>query len=56
MDFIIDCIDNLPTKIHLIKECTDRKLPLIVACGAAAKQDPTKLLISDISETNVCEL
>ncbi|CAG8482300.1 2796_t:CDS:2 [Paraglomus occultum] len=50
-DFIIDAIDNIDTKLHLLKYCYDKKLPIVSSMGAGAKADPSRIQISDISET-----
>ncbi|HEY9722332.1 MAG TPA: tRNA threonylcarbamoyladenosine dehydratase [Oscillatoriaceae cyanobacterium] len=53
-DYVIDAIDNVTAKLHLIASCVQRGLPVISAMGAANKMDPTKLLLADISETHTC--
>ncbi|KAI9012854.1 hypothetical protein BC832DRAFT_267153 [Gaertneriomyces semiglobifer] len=50
-DFVLDCIDNLNTKIDLIKYCKDNNLRIISSMGAGAKCDPSRIQIADISET-----
>lgn len=50
-DYVIDAIDNINTKIDLIKYCYDKKLPVISSMGAGAKADPSRIQIADISET-----
>ncbi|KAI8826210.1 uncharacterized protein EV422DRAFT_157955 [Fimicolochytrium jonesii] len=50
-DYVLDCIDNLNTKIDLIKYCKDNNLPIISSMGAGAKADPSRIQIADISET-----
>ncbi|CAG8539029.1 3963_t:CDS:2 [Ambispora gerdemannii] len=50
-DFIIDAIDNIDTKLALLKYCHDNHLPIISSMGAGAKADPTRVQISDISQT-----
>ncbi|CAG8555005.1 11962_t:CDS:2 [Acaulospora morrowiae] len=50
-DFIIDAIDNIDTKIDLLKYCHDNKLPIMSSMGAGAKADPSRVQISDISQT-----
>ncbi|CEL95685.1 unnamed protein product [Vitrella brassicaformis CCMP3155] len=50
-DYVVDCIDNVPTKVDLIAYCVEHSLPLISACGSACKADPTKLRIDDIENT-----
>lgn len=50
-DYVIDAIDNINTKIDLIKYCHDKKLPVISSMGAGAKADPSRIQIADINET-----
>jgi tRNA threonylcarbamoyladenosine dehydratase len=52
IDFVVDASDTISYKIHLIKECLNRKIPIISSMGAANKMDPTKLKIADISQTS----
>ncbi|KAI1080087.1 ubiquitin-protein ligase molybdopterin-converting factor [Whalleya microplaca] len=47
-DFIIDAIDNIDTKVSLLKYCHDHKLPVISSMGAGCKSDPTRILVGDI--------
>jgi tRNA threonylcarbamoyladenosine dehydratase len=49
-DLIIDAIDNLTAKAHLIATCRARGIPLIVSGGASGRMDPTQIRISDLSE------
>ncbi|KAI9363192.1 ubiquitin-protein ligase molybdopterin-converting factor [Pilaira anomala] len=50
-DYVVDAIDNINTKIDLIKYCYEKKLPVISSMGAGAKADPSRIQIADISET-----
>jgi tRNA threonylcarbamoyladenosine dehydratase len=50
-DYIIDCIDNLSTKIDLLAYCHKRKLRVISSMGSGCKSDPTRVQIGDISDT-----
>ncbi|KAI9090815.1 hypothetical protein DFS34DRAFT_653873 [Phlyctochytrium arcticum] len=50
-DYVLDCIDNLNTKMDLIKYCVDHKIKIISSMGAGAKADPSRIQIADISET-----
>lgn len=50
-DFVIDAIDNINTKIDLMKYCYEKKLNVISSMGAGAKADPSRIQIADISET-----
>ncbi|KAI8354336.1 hypothetical protein B0O80DRAFT_478198 [Mortierella sp. GBAus27b] len=50
-DYVVDAIDNINTKLALLKFCYDRKIPVMSSMGAGAKADPSSIQISDISET-----
>ncbi|ADH99957.1 tRNA threonylcarbamoyladenosine dehydratase [Salisediminibacterium selenitireducens] len=50
-DYVIDASDTVSYKIHLMKECLNRRIPIISAMGAANKMDPSQLQITDISKT-----
>lgn len=51
-DFVVDASDTISFKIHLIKECLKREIPIISSMGAANKMDPTRFQIADISKTH----
>ncbi|MDN4494574.1 tRNA threonylcarbamoyladenosine dehydratase [Ureibacillus aquaedulcis] len=52
IDFVIDASDTVMYKIHLMKECLKRGIPIISSMGAANKMDPTRFQIADISKTH----
>jgi len=49
--YVVDAIDNINTKLALLKFCYDRNIPVMSSMGAGAKADPSRIQISDISET-----
>lgn len=49
-DLVIDAIDNITAKCHLIATCRDRKIDLVVAGGASGRMDPTQIREGDLSE------
>jgi tRNA threonylcarbamoyladenosine dehydratase len=49
----LDASDTIIYKIHLIKQCLERKIPLISSMGAANKMDPTQFQVADISKTSM---
>ncbi len=55
-DYVLDCIDHITAKLHLIESCVQRKLPIIASMGAANKVDPTRITVADISKTEKCRL
>ncbi len=52
-DVVIDAIDNVAAKMHLIATCVRERLRLVSAMGAAARLDPTAVRVADLSETRV---
>jgi tRNA A37 threonylcarbamoyladenosine dehydratase len=52
-DVVIDAIDNMAAKMHLIATCLRDRLRLVSAMGAAARLDPTAVRVTDLSETRV---
>ncbi len=52
-DFVIDAIDNITAKCHLIAACKQRGLPLVSSMGAAGRCDPTALRIADLADTRI---
>lgn len=48
-DFVVDAIDDIPTKADLLAECYRRKIRVISCMGAAGKADPTRLHMSDLN-------
>lgn len=53
LDYVLDASDTISYKIHLIKQCLERKIPMISCMGAANKMDPTKFQVADISKTTM---
>jgi tRNA A37 threonylcarbamoyladenosine dehydratase len=50
-DFVLDCIDNIHTKVDLIAACRARGVEVLCCAGAGAKADPTRLRFADLSES-----
>jgi len=50
-DIVLDCIDNMTAKLHLLETCVGRGQPVIAAMGAGGRMDPTRIRVTDISET-----
>ena len=56
IDFLVDAIDTLSPKLHLIKYCMDNGIPLVSSMGAGAKFDATKVRLTDVSKSFNCPL
>ena len=52
-DVIVDAIDNMAAKMHLIATCVRDRIRLVSAMGAAARLDPTAVRIADLSDTRI---
>ena len=50
--YVVDAIDNIDTKVDLLRFCAERKIKVISSMGAGAKSDPSRVQISDISVTS----
>ncbi|OGE56765.1 hypothetical protein PENARI_c002G07513 [Penicillium arizonense] len=48
-DFVLDCIDNITSKVDLLHYCHSNSLPVISSMGAGCKSDPTRVVVGDIS-------
>lgn len=53
IDYVLDASDTITYKIHLIKQCLQRGIPILSSMGAANKMDPTKFQVADISKTHM---
>lgn len=53
IDYVVDASDTIIYKIHIIKECLNRGIPIISSMGAANKMDPSRFQIADISKTKM---
>ncbi len=52
-DYVIDAIDNVTAKCHLLATCKQRGIPVICSTGAAARLDPTYIEVADLSQTRI---
>lgn len=55
-DYIIDAIDSLKHKIHLINTVTRTKARLFSSMGAALKMDPTRIKVAEFWNVKGCPL
>lgn len=56
IDYVIDCIDTVSSKIELIEIAKKFQIPIISCMGTGNKLDPTKFEITDIYKTTTCPL
>jgi tRNA A37 threonylcarbamoyladenosine dehydratase len=55
-DFVVDAIDKLSNKCHLIVGCHERGLPVLTIGGAGGKRDGTAVRVRDLAHTEQDEL
>lgn len=56
INYIVDAIDTVKSKIEIIKTAKQKNIPIISSMGTANKLEPTKLQVTDINKTNTCPL
>ncbi len=56
LDYVIDAIDSLHSKVTLIAECVSRGIPVISSMGAADRMDPGAVHVTDIGKSYNCPL
>ncbi len=53
LDYVVDAIDNIKAKLHLLNECVKRRIPVVSSMGAAGRLDPTYIRVEDLCETHM---
>ena len=56
IDYVVDAVDTITTKLKLIQKAKEKQVPIISCMGTGNKLDPTKFEIADIYKTAVCPL
>lgn len=52
-DYVVDAIDNVTAKVHLLMTCLQKGIRVVSVTGAGARWDPTQVRVSDLSGTRV---
>ena len=56
IDYLVDAIDSVASKIDLIQQAQERNIPIISSMGTGNKLNPAELEVADIYKTTVCPL
>ena len=56
VDYVIDAIDMVSAKLHLIEYCLNANIRIISSMGTGNKIDPTTLQLVDLAKTYMCPL
>jgi tRNA threonylcarbamoyladenosine dehydratase len=54
-DYVVDAIDTLSPKIYFIKNCLEKKFPLVSSMGAGGRFDPLQVKVANIGESYGCQ-
>lgn len=52
-DFVIDAIDCVTSKCHLLAFCRNHGIPAVCSTGSGGRLDPTRIEVADLSATDV---
>lgn len=55
-DFVVDAIDTVAPKVHLLKTAFEKNIPIVSSMGAGGKMDLSMIKVADISKTSNCHL
>lgn len=55
-DYMVDAVDTVTAKIHLVLQAQAAKVPVISCMGTGNKLHPELLTVGDLYETQVCPL
>jgi tRNA threonylcarbamoyladenosine dehydratase len=50
-DYVIDCIDNIDSKVALLLYCYQHGIRVVSSMGAGCKSDPSRICLGDISNS-----
>ncbi len=53
---VVDAMDTVVTKLHVIARCRERGIFLVTALGAARRLDPTAIQVTDLCESHTDQL
>lgn len=56
IDYVVDAIDMVSSKLLLIEKCKERDIEIISAMGAGNKINPSMLEVTDVHKTSMCPL
>jgi tRNA A37 threonylcarbamoyladenosine dehydratase len=56
LSFVVDAMDTVVAKLHVIARCLDLGIPVVTALGAARRVDPTAVQVTDLAESHTDQL
>jgi tRNA A37 threonylcarbamoyladenosine dehydratase len=52
-DYVIDAIDSVTPKCHLLEKCRNENIRVVTSTGSGGKMDPTRIRVKDLGLTTV---
>jgi tRNA A37 threonylcarbamoyladenosine dehydratase len=56
ISYVVDAMDTVVAKLHVIARCLDLSVPIVTSLGAARRVDPTAVQVTDLAETHTDQL
>jgi len=54
--FVVDAMDTVVAKLHVIQRCLELGIPVVTSLGAARRLDPTAIQVTDLCESHTDQL
>jgi tRNA A37 threonylcarbamoyladenosine dehydratase len=54
--FVVDAMDTVVAKLHLVSRCRDLAIPVVTVLGAARRLDPTAVQVTDLCDSHTDQL
>jgi tRNA A37 threonylcarbamoyladenosine dehydratase len=54
--FVVDAMDTVVAKLHVVARCLEARIPIVTALGAARRIDPTAVQVTDLCESHTDQL
>ncbi len=54
--YVLDAMDTVVAKLHVIRRCLELGIPIVTSLGAARRIDPTAIQVTDLCETHTDQL
>ena len=56
VSFVVDAMDTVVAKLHVIARCLELGIPVVTSLGAARRLDPTAVQVTDLCESHTDQL
>jgi tRNA A37 threonylcarbamoyladenosine dehydratase len=50
-DYVVDAIDNITAKCHLLSYCREQNIPVVTSAGSGGRMDPLRVQVKDLALT-----